>query len=79
VGTKIATKTIWKSRAVVRTVEPGNSAECASCGERIKFRARMRLQQIICNVYVSGRWDRVEHFHTECYDTAGQPHGDIAA
>jgi hypothetical protein len=52
---------------------------CAECGEQVKFRARERLQQVICNVYVDGRWDRVEHFHAACYDQAGHPYGDAGA
>jgi hypothetical protein len=65
----------WKSRAVTRMVEPGSTVECAHCGERVKFQARMRHQQVICNVYVNGRWDRVEHYHAPCYDHADAPHG----
>ena len=59
----------------MRTVEAGNSALCASCDEPVKFAAKVRRQQVICNVYVKGRWDRVEHFHLECYEAAGEPHG----
>ena len=67
---------IQQSRAVVRTVDAGNSAYCATCGELIKFRARVRANQIICNVYVKNKWDRVEHFHAECYKLAKQPFGE---
>ncbi|MGQ0745157.1 MAG: hypothetical protein ACT4OS_12670 [Acidimicrobiales bacterium] len=63
------------SRAVVRIVEAGNSASCAHCGLLVKFRARHRLTQVIANVYVDGRWARVEHYHSNCYDEAGQPYG----
>lgn len=66
----------WKSRAVSRTVDAGNSAYCAVCDELIKFRARIRAEQIICNVYVKNRWDRVEHYHPECYTEAGSPYGE---
>jgi hypothetical protein len=52
---------------------------CAHCGDQVKFRARLRLQQVICNVYEDGRWVRVEHFHAECYPAAGEPHGHAAA
>ena len=65
----------WRSRAVIRSIEAGNNAECARCGERLKFVARHRQQQVICNVYVKGRWDRVEHFHEDCYLAAAEPHG----
>lgn len=68
----------WQSRAVVRNIEAGSSAECASCGDRVKFQAKLRMQQVICNVYVNGRWDRVEHYHYECYKTVGEPYGSAA-
>ncbi|MDH3301448.1 MAG: hypothetical protein OES24_13165 [Acidimicrobiia bacterium] len=66
----------WESRAVVRLIEAGSTAECPECGERVKFRARHRDQQVICNVYIDGVWDRVEQYHAECYETAGSPHGE---
>lgn len=71
-----AKKKRWTSRAVSRTVDAGNSAYCAVCDELIKFRARIRAEQIICNVYVKNRWDRVEHYHPECYEQAGSPYGE---
>jgi hypothetical protein len=74
-GTSVASRTKWKSRAVIRLIEPGCSVDCAYCGERVKFQARMRLQQVICNVYVKNVWDRVEHFHAACYELAGSPYG----
>ncbi len=63
------------SRAVLRRVEAGNTAACASCHQPVKFAAKAQRQQVIANVYVNGRWDRVEHFHAECYDKADQPYG----
>lgn len=63
------------SRAVQRDVEPGSTVECRLCLERIKFQAKVRPKQVICNVYVDSRWDRVEHFHAACYEVAGEPHG----
>jgi hypothetical protein len=63
------------SRAVLRRVEAGNSAVCAHCGQPVKFTAKAQRQQVIANVYVGGRWNRVEHFHAECYEAAGAPHG----
>ena len=74
--TSASTRKRWKSRAVSRTVDAGNSAYCAVCDELIKFRARIRAEQIICNVYVKNRWDRVEHYHPECYAEAGTPYGE---
>lgn len=66
----------WESRAVLRLIEPGSVAECPQCGERVKFRARHRDQQVICNVYDDGIWQRVEQYHQECYDEADSPYGD---
>lgn len=65
-----------ESRAVVRSIEPGSSVLCTHCGERVKFQAKNRLNQVICNVYVDGAWDRVEHFHEACYAEAGAPYGE---
>ncbi|MGH9189783.1 MAG: hypothetical protein ACRD0Q_07095 [Acidimicrobiales bacterium] len=70
-------QTIFSSRAVTRLVEAGNSAMCAECGLPVKFRARARLTQVIANVYVGGVWDRVEHYHSPCYETAGEPYGPV--
>ncbi|MEZ5238539.1 MAG: hypothetical protein R2716_06180 [Microthrixaceae bacterium] len=77
--TKASSKSTPKrsSRAVLRDVEPGSSVECVHCGERVKFAAKMRHKQVICNVYVRGRWDRVEHYHADCYGEAGEPHGEV--
>jgi hypothetical protein len=49
------------SRAVIRPVDPGNSASCARCGAPVKFVARAQLRQVIANVYTDGAWERVEH------------------
>lgn len=43
----------------------------------VKFAAKVRRQQVIANVYVGDRWNRVEHYHAECYDSAGEPHGAV--
>jgi hypothetical protein len=67
------------SRAVLRLIEAGNDATCVTCEQLIKFRVRAREQQVICNVYVDGRWDRVEHHHEACYESAGAPHGEPAS
>lgn len=63
------------SRAVVREVEAGSTVDCIYCRERVRFQAKVRHRQVICNVYDEGRWVRVEHYHEECYDGAGNPHG----
>lgn len=66
-----------RSRAVLRDIEPGSLVECAHCNERLKFVAKTRPKQVICNVYDGDRWERVEHFHLECYEPAGSPHGEV--
>jgi hypothetical protein len=65
-----------QSRCVIRPIEPGNSAICVHCGTPVKFVARAQLRQVIANVYVDGTWNRVEHFHADCYVEADQPYGD---
>lgn len=67
-----------KSRAVLRRVEAGNTAICAHCDQTVKFTAKIVRQQVIANVYVNGRWDRVEHFHAECYAEGAAPYGDAS-
>jgi hypothetical protein len=71
--------TQWQSRAVLRTIEAGSSAMCETCDEQVKFKAKIRAHQVICNVYVDGKWDRVEHYHLDCYEVAGKPYGEPAA
>ena len=66
------------SRAVTRTIEPGNSAMCSHCGAPVKFVARAQLRQVIANVYEEGVWNRVEHFHANCYEESGEPYGPPA-
>ena len=75
--TKAAPK--FRSRAVMRLIEAGSGVECTECGEQVKFKARERFEQAICNVYVKGVWDRVEHYHAECYTIAGEPYGPAEA
>ncbi len=72
----MAPRVLKHSRAVMRTVEAGNSAACALCHEPIKFVAKERQRQVIANVYVKGEWDRVEHYHHQCYLDAGEPYGE---
>jgi hypothetical protein len=67
--------TMKSSRAVVRPIEPGNSAMCALCGAQVKFVARAQLRQVIANVYIEDNWARVEHYHADCYGEAGEPYG----
>ena len=70
-----ATRCSAVSRAVLRRIEPGNMAVCVTCAQPVKFAAKLHKMQVIANVYVDGRWNRVEHFHAECYDAAGEPYG----
>ncbi len=74
----MTTKTALRSRAVTRLVEAGSAAICTGCGAPVKFKAKVRLTQVIANVYVDGHWDRVEHYHSNCYDTIGRPYGSAA-
>jgi hypothetical protein len=66
----------FTSRAVARPIEAGSTAECAHCGDRVKFQAKVRAYQVICNVYIDGRWDRVEHYHDACYKDVDAPYGE---
>lgn len=75
----MATNVLRESRAVERSVEAGNSAICKHCDQPIKFQAKVRLKQVIANVYDEGVWRCVEHYHFECYTTAGEPYGSAAA
>ena len=70
----VATKPLG-SRAVPRRIEAGSMVVCAHCGEQVKFAAKQTQFQVIANVYVDGRWDRVEHFHALCYEQADAPWG----
>jgi hypothetical protein len=75
----MAKTTTLQSRAVLRSIEAGSSATCVTCDEQVKFRAKVKLHQVICNVYVDGKWNRVEHYHLECYEQAGGPYGTPVA
>jgi hypothetical protein len=74
-ASQAATKTKPTTRAVIRLIEAGSIVDCPHCETQLKFRARQRDLQVICNVYVDGRWARVEHYHEACYLEAGSPHG----
>lgn len=63
------------TRAVERRVLERNEADCRLCGAAIKFKAMTKATQIIANVYEGDRWNRVEHYHAECYIMAGEPYG----
>jgi hypothetical protein len=76
--TATATRLAPVSRAVVRRIEPGNLAICQHCDQPVKFAAKLHKMQVIANVYIDGRWNRVEHFHEECYGEAEAPYGDAS-
>lgn len=76
--TASTTPIIPRSRAVLRPIEAGSYVDCVRCGQRVKFQAKVRLMQVICNVYEGDRWIRVEHFHQACYDEAAAPYGEAA-
>ena len=63
------------TRAVIRGIDAGSSASCVTCDQQVKFSAKTKRYQVIANVYVAGRWNRVEHYHFECYVEIGSPHG----
>jgi hypothetical protein len=69
------TQVLCQSRAVRRAIAPGSMVACASCREPIRFKAKVRAEQAICNVYENGKWVRVEHHHDACYTKAGEPYG----
>jgi hypothetical protein len=75
----MAKTSTFQSRAVLRTIEAGSSAMCTTCDDQVKFKAKVKMQQVICNVYADGKWARVEHYHLECYDVMGEPYGTPAA
>ena len=64
-----------ESRAVERLVAPGSAVHCAHCGALVRFAVREKVRQVIANVYLDGRWARVEHFHPRCYCAAAYPYG----
>jgi len=67
------------TRAVIAEIPAGNMAKCPVCDGDVKFNARKKPKRIICNVYEGDRWDRMEEFHAECYDSVGRPYGDPVA
>lgn len=56
-------------------IEAGSTVVCTQCDREMRFRARQRDMQVICNVYEHGAWERVEHFHPDCYEDAAAPYG----
>ena len=66
----------WKSRAVLRRIEAGSAVSCVGCEDHIKFSAKDKASQVICNVYRKDVWLRVEHYHEACYRKADLPYGE---
>ena len=64
-----------ESRAVERSIEPGNSAVCPVCGETVKFKARTQGRQVIANIYVNDAWDRRKHCPVGCSPSPHAPLG----
>jgi len=79
------------SRAVTMIMRYNDLQECVSCGENITFLQATSNIWVVANVYVDcdhsdpvcrlclgygRRWDRIEHWHEDCYGNAGKPYGD---
>ena len=62
---------------MVRTIDAGSSTICVHCEQQVKFSAKIKRHQVIANVYVKDDWNRVEHFHLECYLEAASPFGEV--
>lgn len=72
-GTGAAVKA--ESRAVLRRIEAGHTHGCAHCDKPVKFKAKSTNFKVVANVYIDGKWDRVEQYHQVCYGNAGEPYG----
>lgn len=69
---------VFESRAVLSIIRAGNLGECALCGAEIKYSAQDRKRtKVIANVYEGGKWNKVEHYHSDCYAVAGEPYGPV--
>ncbi|MCU1346409.1 MAG: hypothetical protein JWL70_2675 [Acidimicrobiia bacterium] len=62
---------------MIRAVDAGCSSTCVKCDQQVKFSAKVKRHQVICNIYTDGKWDRVEHFHYECYVEHESPYGVV--
>lgn len=77
------------SRAVTLTILAKEQDQCESCD--VKINSDLAKVWVVANVYVvcsdpsdecrtcrgSGeKWDRVEHYHVQCYEEEGSPYGD---
>lgn len=75
------------SRATVIKIEEIDMDDCAGC--RVSVTSDTDNRWVVANVYedcclipsckkcqgAARRWDRLEHWHEDCYDLAGQPYG----
>ena len=59
--------------------EWSRATTCAACAaaSRSSSPPRTHPRQVIANIYLEGAWNRVDHFHEECYLDAGEPYGPI--
>ena len=76
------------SRAVVMKISDDQMDDCARCSVSITSDTDRRW--VVANVYedccliptckkchgTTRRWDRLEHWHEDCYDLSGQPYGE---
>ena len=73
---KAGAEEIWISRATLRRIEAGFSAGCLGCRSAITFSPKEKGRtKVIANVYDEGVWQRVEHYHGDCYQNVGEPYG----
>lgn len=64
------------SRAVTRKLQPGLGLDCDACSMPIKYSAKFPSNQIIANVYENNVWQKVVHYHEECYRQLAYPYGE---
>lgn len=67
----------FQTRVVSKPCTAGDFIVCRRCGAEIKYRARTKDREVLCNVYENGAWDRLERFHPACYVGAGEPYGPV--
>lgn len=70
------------TRAVEKNLLSGNQEYCSYefCSyprHIIISKTRFPIKEIIANVYFEDKWQRVEHFHSDCYDKMGNPYGPV--
>jgi hypothetical protein len=63
------------TRAVYRRI-PMPRPRCAACRKTVSDFTTGKKACVIANVYEGDRWDRVETFHSFCYEKAQRPYGE---